>query len=88
MLRSNRLGQGLPITTIIIAALALIVLVIMGFMVYQRTGKFGEGTREISEQECKRPNTIEPLGTNCEVIYSSFKNVDPDKICCREGTVQ
>ena len=86
MLRSNRLGQGLPITTIIIAALALIVLVIMGFMVYQKTGKFGEGTREVSEQKCLPDNEKAFLGTDCEIIYGSFTDLSADEICCRKGT--
>ena len=41
-------GQGLPITTIIIAALGIIVLVILIVMMQQRTTKFGTGLKNVS----------------------------------------
>ncbi len=76
-------AQGLPISTIIIAAIGLIVLVIMSVMVAQKVGVFGKGTREVSEQQCSAPNQVKPLGTDCELILGSFKNLGPNDICCK-----
>lgn len=76
-------GQGLPISTIIIAGLGLIVLVILSVMVAQKVGVFGKGTREVSEQQCSSPNQVRPLGTDCELVLGSFKNVGPNDICCK-----
>ncbi len=86
MLRRNRLAQGLPITTVILAVLGIIVLIIIGVMVSQRSSWFGKTSREVAEQTCSPPNDIEPIGTDCEVIYSSFKDVKPGSICCKNGT--
>lgn len=80
----SRKAQGLPITTIIIIALGLIVLIIVGAMLYQRTAIFGKGLRNISEQQCSPPNVRAPLGTDCEIIYGSFKDLGPNEICCKK----
>lgn len=76
-------AQGLPISTIIIAAIGLIVLVILSVMVAQKAGTFGKGSREVTEQECASPNRVEPLGTDCTLVLGSFKNVDANHICCK-----
>lgn len=88
MLHSNRVGQGLPISVIIIAAIGLIVLVIIVVMVQQRTAQFGTGLREVSEATCSPPNQWEPLGTDCDVIYGNFEDQQPGMVCCRQGTVR
>ena len=87
MLRSD-VGQGLPVSTIIIAILGLIVLLIVGAMVANKAGLFGTGTREASEQTCSPPNEKVTLGTNCQVIYGRFTDLGPDEICCKAGTVR
>ncbi|RMD57703.1 hypothetical protein D6825_03220 [Candidatus Woesearchaeota archaeon] len=91
MLRSN-VGQGLPVSTIIIAILGLIVLLIVGGLVANRVGLFSSGSRAASEQKCvegdNSPNVKMPLGTPCEeVIYGRFVDLGPDEICCRKSTV-
>lgn len=86
MLHRHRLGQGLPISTIIIAAIGLIVLVIIIMIVQQRTTLFGKGLGEASEQTC--PGTWEPIGTDCDIVYGKFteQNEHPGEVCCRETT--
>ena len=81
-------GQGLPISTIILAIIGLLVLVIMGGLVYNKTSLFGEGTREISTRSCDPPNEIKPIGTNCQVIYEMFENVGSNEICCKAESVK
>ena len=88
MLHSNRLGQGLPISTIIIALLGLIVLVILVVLVQTQISKTGKGLKNISEAACSSPNSVEIVGTDCEVIYGSFSNVQTGlQVCCKAGTV-
>ena len=77
-------AQGLSITTIVIAALAIIVLIIVTMLVMQRTNLFGIQLRNVSEQKC--PGDVMPIGTRCNVIYGSF-NLPPDKICCEAQPV-
>jgi hypothetical protein len=88
MLYSNRIGQGLPISTIIIAALGLIVLVIMAVMVQQRTTLFSKGLKNVSEDTCAPANEIKSMGTDCETIYATFTDLGPGQICCRKGTAK
>jgi hypothetical protein len=91
MLHPSRIkrAQGLPLNTIIIAALGLIVLVIIIVLVQTQIQKSGKGVREIQEAKCDSPNTVESLGTDCEVIYGSFANVKTgQQVCCKAGTIK
>lgn len=85
MLHNNIKGQGLQINTIILIALGLIVLIILIVMVQQRTALFGTGLKEAGEATCAPDNDIKPLGTDCDVIYGSFKDVKAGQICCRRA---
>ncbi len=85
MLHNNIKGQGLQINTIIIIALGLIVLIILIVMVQQRTNLFGAGLRNVSEGTCAPENEIKPIGTDCDVLYGSFKDVGAGQICCRRA---
>jgi hypothetical protein len=85
MLHNNIKGQGLQINTIIIIALGLIVLIILIVMVQQRTNLFSTGLRNVSEGMCAPDNEIKPIGTDCDVIYGSFKDVGAGQICCRRA---
>lgn len=88
MLHSNRIGQGLPISTIIIAALGLIVLIIMAVMVQQRTTIFSKNLKNASEDVCAPTNEIKSMGTDCDTIYATFTDLAPGQICCRKGTAK
>ncbi|VVB81061.1 Uncharacterised protein [uncultured archaeon] len=88
MLHSNRIGQGLPISTIIIAAIGLIVLIIMIVLVQQRTTIFSKSLKNASEDVCAPTNEIRATGTDCEVIYATFTDLGPGQICCRKGTAK
>jgi hypothetical protein len=88
MLHSNRLGQGLPLNTIILIALGLIVLVIIIFLVQQQVTKGGRGLANVTENTCEPDNDAKPIGTDCDIIYSSFKDLKPGFICCRKGTAK
>lgn len=88
MLRSNRLAQGLPISTIILAVLGVLVLIIVGAMIAQRAGWFGKETRAVTEKKCEPNNVVRPIGTDCTVIFGSFSDVGSGELCCKKGTVR
>ena len=80
-------AQGLPLNTIIIALLGLIVLIILVVMVQTQISKTGKGLKNVSEAACSLPNTVKPIGTDCEIIYGSFANVKTgQEVCCRPFT--
>tara|TARA_B100001971_G_C17943033_1_gene408663 strand:- start:125 stop:325 length:201 start_codon:yes stop_codon:yes gene_type:complete len=55
----NKRGQGLSVTTIIVAIIGLIILVAIILMLTGKLGAFGEGTESASESNKK---TCEELG--------------------------
>ena len=78
-------AQGLPLNTIIIAALGLIVLVIIIMVVQTQVTKTTKGIRNASEAKCAPTNEVKPIGTDCEVIYGSFSDVQTGlQICCKK----
>jgi hypothetical protein len=82
-------GQGLSITTIVLAALAIIVLIVLISIVVQRTTQFGKGVEEVGKQDCgEAEGDPQPIGTNCDVIYGNFEDVPAGKICCKAGTTR
>ena len=81
-------AQGLSINVIILLALGLIVLVIFGVMLTQRTSMFGKGLKNISEQRCSPPNEKAMIGSDCDVIYGTFTDLGPDDVCCKKDTVR
>lgn len=77
-------GQGLPISTIIIAVIGLLVLIIMGVLVTQKVGVFGKGTREQTDQKCEGAvGTPAPIGECQSPVYGTFTNLRADQICCK-----
>ena len=80
-------AQGLPITTIVIAALAIIVLIVLAVMVVQRTTLFGRQMRNVSEQKCTSVGVPMPLGDPCDVIYGTFTDLRSDQVCCTRASV-
>ncbi len=81
-------AQGLPLNTIIIAALGLIVLVILAVLVQQQITKSSRGLKNVTENTCTPQNEAKSVGTDCEVIYASFVDLKPGEICCRKGTAR
>ena len=75
-------GQSISINTIIVAAIALIVLVVIIAIFSGRVRIFGQGARDCGAQggqcdtECEVFETNVP-GTNCE-------DLDPPEKCCVE----
>lgn len=76
-------GQGLPISTIILAVIGLFVLAVVIYMAGSKLGAFGKGTTSCEQRggECFQPSKpstclgkqmVPVTGTNCE----------PDGICC------
>ena len=83
MLYKNKLGQSLPIITIIIAALGILVLVVLGVIFSRGTGGFGKDITSAGKGECPAPYTFQPIGTQCEdVLYGNFED-HPNEICCK-----
>ncbi|HDD70525.1 MAG TPA: hypothetical protein ENF94_00020 [Candidatus Woesearchaeota archaeon] len=82
-------GQGLPVSTIILILLGLIILVILIAMVVQKTKSAGKGLKEVEESTCAKAGGVPmPFGTECDIIYGSFKDTGVNKICCKEGSVK
>jgi|TARA_B100000315_G_C14334912_1_gene476942 hypothetical protein len=66
----SRKGQGLSINVIIIAAIALLVLVILAFLIAKAGTKTSEGTTCIYEggvckENCNETNRIAGIGEHC-----------------------
>jgi len=80
-------AQGLSINAIILIALGLIILIVFSVMLAQRTGVFGKGLKNISEQRCSPPNEKASIGTSCDVIYGTFTDLTSDQICCKKGSI-
>lgn len=81
-------AQGLPLNTIILAALGLIVLVIIAVLVQQQIAKGSKGIANVTENTCAPENEAKSAGTDCDVIYASFKDLKPGEVCCRRGTIK
>lgn len=93
LLPSNRLismrkGQGLPISTIIIAALGILVLVVLGYVFAQKTSAAGKEITKAGENKCEGDYERKPIGTSCDVVYGSFKELGTNEICCKKDTVR
>ena len=81
MLHRHRIGQGLPISTIIIAALGILVLVILGYVFAHKTSEYGKDLGTASKSNCPTGYTLKSVGTSCkETIYGNFGT---DQICCK-----
>jgi len=79
-------GQGLPLNTIIIAAIGVIVLVVLVVLVQNQITKSSKGITQTTEQTCTSAGgELKPIGTDCEAIYGNFKNSE-GKICCRTNS--
>ena len=78
-------AQGLPINTIIIAALALVVLVILIGIVGFRTQKFGKGVSETTEgTTCASAGGSVRTYAQCNVpLIGTFSDVPPGSVCCQ-----
>lgn len=75
-------AQGLPISTIIIATLGILVLVVLGYIFSRETSDFGKDLGKAGKNECPQGYELKPVGTPCkEVIYGNFGNTD--QICCK-----
>jgi len=85
----SRQAQGLPLNTIILAALGLIVLVIIAFLVQNQISKSSKGIKGIEENTCGEPDFEKAsVGTDCDIIYAAFKNLNPGEICCKKGSIK
>jgi hypothetical protein len=81
-------AQSISINTIIVAAIALIVLVIIIAIFTGRMGSWGLGLDQITKQECKTPNTVE-TSQDCpsdRVIFGKYTNVNSGEVCCKPVT--
>lgn len=93
MNRIDKKGQGLPLTTIIIAAVGLIVLVVLVAIFTGRIGGFGKGVAEAGELRCtdaciasgftEGATKNMPLGAN-EACVGKRILFRGDACCCKE----
>jgi len=85
-MKSKR-GQGLPMNTIVIAAIVLIVLVVIVMIFTGSMGSFIKGLRKDCAMDLKgvcgdfkctdNPNTVPITGTSCEIMN---KNKDGEDV--------
>ena len=88
----NKKGQGLPLNTIIIAAIVLIVLVVLWAIFTGRMGVFTKGLKTTTEQSvlCTSDvvgGTVKDTAKLCTdiggtIISGTFTGVTGDKVCC------
>ncbi len=81
-------AQGISINTIIIAAIALIVLVILIAIFTGRMGIFGQGLDNAQQVECKTETVDgEPTPSKdcpaARTMYGKYKNVETGFVCCK-----
>lgn len=86
----NKKGQGLPLNTIIIAAIVLIVLVVLWAIFTGRMGVFSKGVSDVTKGEgCVEAGGVIKLETEggcneaCPAIYGNFKDISTGQVCCR-----
>ena len=72
-----RKGQGLPITTIIIAALGILVLVVIGAIFGGQIGKFGRAASECPGK-CVKVSMPDDVGTEYYSLFVEANGCDPD----------
>ena len=80
-------AQGLSMTTIVVAALALLVLVVLALVFTGRMGGFTTGVKEVGtcDQACKASG-FTGEGDQCNADGSNLvPGYDPD-CCCAEAT--
>ncbi len=85
---NHKKGQGLSISTIILAALGILVLVVLGYVFSRETSEFGKEIGTAGEGTCSGDYEEKPVGTQCEVIYGNFKGLGTNNICCKKGTAK
>lgn len=85
----NKKGQGLPLNTIIIAAIVLIVLVVLWAIFTGRMGVFSKGVSDVTkggtcaEAGGKVKTEIEGCTAACTRVYGQFSDVTAGEICCK-----
>ena len=81
-------AQGISINTIIIAAIALIVLIILIAVFTGRIGIWGRGLDDTSNPKCSGyiiPTQDCPV---TETIYGKFDGVDSGHVCCKKSQAE
>ncbi len=90
-MKKSKKAQGLPITTIVIAALGLLILVLLMWISGGKLQQFGKGVREetgvkacpgaiSAEYECDRPY----LGMYADNRTGQMDRIPDGEICCYE----
>lgn len=85
----NKKAQGLSVTTIIVAILVMLVLVVVALIFTGALGDFSErirdffATKECGDIEGGNPTlATEGCDEDSEVQYVGFVKVDPGYVCC------
>jgi len=85
-LRFQRKAQGLSVNTIIIAAIALIVLVVLIAVFTGRIGIFGDQLSRNTQLKCD-DNSIMWAEDCSSIALGDFTNVPSGKVCCKGARV-
>lgn len=78
-------AEGLPLNTIIIAAIVLIVLIVLWAIFTGRMGGFTTGVKKQTEVECPAGGWKDACGPNEIIVPVSPPAGQEGKICCRTG---
>ena len=90
MIHSKKRGQGLSLTIIIVAILALVVAAVL-IMIF--TGKIGEIRKQADDigekKECPQDYS-EKVSAECNAVDTLYGNFDvsPGFVCCKEKKVK
>ncbi len=81
-------AQGISINTIIIAAIALIVLVVLIAIFTGRIGIWGQGIDDATNPTCENDDRESKLAQDCDVldtVFGKFNDVESGYVCCKKS---
>jgi len=83
----NKRGQGLSLTIIIVAIIALIVATVLIMIFTGKIGDIREGTDDLIEKKPCPDGYGEKVSANCNPANTLYGNFDipPGFVCCNNG---
>ncbi|PIN75257.1 hypothetical protein COV18_03645 [Candidatus Woesearchaeota archaeon CG10_big_fil_rev_8_21_14_0_10_37_12] len=81
----HRKGE-LPLEYIVIAVILLVVAAVVIWMIINSTKESSESIKQATTAKCDQ--TVQSIGTDCEVIYGAFPDLKVTEICCKNGTIK
>jgi hypothetical protein len=88
-IKMKKKAQGISINTIIIAAIALIVLVVLIAVFTGRIGIWGQNLDDTTNPECKNDEREVKLSSACPItdaVLGKFSDVETGEVCCKKSS--